>query len=37
MRKTLLNKGVIMENTNGVGAVPLRLSPTGGIGHTLPY
>jgi hypothetical protein len=26
-----------MENTNGVGAVPLRLSPAGGIGHTLPY
>jgi len=37
MRKNPLNKGVIMENTNGVGAVPLRLSPTGGIGHTLPY
>lgn len=26
-----------MENTNGIGAVPLRFSPAGGIGHTLPY
>jgi hypothetical protein len=37
MRKNPLNKGVIMGNTNGIGAVPLRLSPAGGIGHTLPY
>jgi hypothetical protein len=37
MRKNPLNKGVIMGNTNGVGAVPLRLLPAGGIGHTLPY
>jgi hypothetical protein len=37
MRKNPLNKGVIVENTNGIGPVPLRLSPTGGIGHTLPY
>jgi hypothetical protein len=37
MRKNPLNKGVIMENTNGIGAVPLRFSPAGGIGHTLPY
>jgi hypothetical protein len=37
MRKNPLSKGVIMGNTNGVGAVPLRLSPAGGNGHTLPY